>query len=428
MMHDTSITRRAFSSGLLAAGAAAMTRRATFGAPTNDRIRVGVIGCRNRGWQDAGLCIDAGRFEIVTVCDCDAAMIDNALGTKLKDKLPGKPKMEKDFRKVLDDNSIDAVINATPDHWHALITVQALAAGKHVFLEKPASHNIADGQAMIRAQAKRPDLIVLVGTQQRSGPHFMEAREFIQGGGLGKVAFARAWMVVERQVVPKIPDSTPPASLDYDLWLGPAPAVPYNEQRVHYNWHFFRNTGTGDMGNWGAHWLDVIRWFLNLDLPTSAASFGGQYVINDAKEFPDTHTVIYEFPNLTVLWEQRHWSRFCPNNRQTGVQLDGDKGSMVIDRGGWTFYPRKGEPEKHRGSELELSHIKNFADCIQGKAKPSVGIEEGCKSAIMCHMGNIAALIGRSVRFDAARQVFSGDPEANACLSRPYRAPWKLEV
>lgn len=423
------ITRRAFSAGVLAAGAAVVStrpRRAT-AAATGDKIRVGVIGCRTRGWQDAYQFIASGRFEIVTLCDCDTAMIDAAMATKLKDKL-ASPRREQDFRRLLDDKSLDAIINATPDHWHAWITVNALAAGKHVFLEKPASYNIADGQAMVGAQAKYPKLTVVVGTQQRSGPHFKEARDFVRSGGLGKVAFARAWLVADRHVVPKIPDAQPPASLDYDLWLGPAPQRPYNENRVHYNWHFMRDTGTGDMGNWGAHWLDVIRWFLDLDVPVSAAAVGGQYVIKDAKEFPDTHTVLYEFPRLTVLWEQRHWSKFGPNGKGGAVELDGDKGSMIIDRSGWTFYPREGPPQKHPGSELEIPHVTNFADCIQNGARPSVGIEDGCKSALMCHLGNIAAFVGHQVRFDPARQTFPGDEAASALIARPYREKWQLKV
>ncbi len=421
------MTRRQFAAGLLAAGTVALGHRRAPAAVAPERIRVAVIGCRNRGWQDALAFHESGRFEIVTLCDCDTAMLDEAM-KRLDGKLPRRPAHEKDFRKVLDDKRVDAVIVATPDHWHALMTVMALDAGKHVYLEKPASHNIVDGKAIVAAQRRHPDRVVAIGTQQRSGRHFVEAREFIASGGIGKVGFGRAWFTTHRQVVDIIPDGSPPPTLDYDLWLGPAPRRPYNANRLHYNWHFFRDYGTGDAGNWGAHWLDIVRWYAGLDLPRSVSAVGGRYIVKDAKEFPDTQTAIFEFPGCTVLWELRYWTSYRVNGMASGAEIGGDGGTVVIDRGGWTFHPResKAAPVKHGGSEMELAHVKNFADCITDGARPAAGALEGHRTATLCHMANLATFLNRRLAFDPATETFKDDAEANRLSGRDYRAPWKL--
>ena len=407
--------------------ATAVTAAGIKPAAANHKINAAVIGCRNRGGKDAAYFLDSGQFNIVTVCDCDKAMFGNALD-RIKDKVSRPPKQETDFRRVLEDRNVDAVIVATPDHWHALQTCMALDAGKHVFLEKPASYNINDGKAMVAAQKKHPDRVVMIGTQQRSGPHFFEAKEFIESGGLGKVGFCRGCIVHERPVLPIVPDTKPPETLDYSMWTGPAPLRPYNEYRVHYNWHFVREYGTGEMGNWGAHWLDVIRWFMNVGFPTAASGAGGQYVVKDAKEWPDTQTVIYEYPELTVLWEMRLWSKFGVGGRTTrGCEFNGEKGSLTIDRGGWTFYPRDGEPEQHRGRGLDIPHVTNFADAIRGEAKTNASIEEGHTSATLCHLGNISADLGTRVQFDPKRQTIVGNPIAKKMMGRKYRSPWSIE-
>ncbi len=408
----------------IAAAAAVVHAQA---AGSNERIRVGVLGVRNRGWQNAETFHKSGRFEIVTLCDCDRSSFDFAVG-KLEKVLPGTPKFEQDFRRVLDDRSIDAIVVATPDHWHALMTYMALEAGKHVFVEKPASLNINDGKAMVAAQQRHPGLVVAVGTQQRSGQHFKDAKAFIDGGGLGKVAFARAWMVGKRVVVKKVPDGNPPAGFDYDLWVGPAPLRPYNREKVHYNWHFMRDYGTNDAGNWGGHYLDTVRWFLNLDLPTAAAGFGGKYAVQDEKEWFDTQTTMFQFPDLTVVWEMRHWNEQGFERKGTGAEFRGDKGTLFIDRGGWTIQADKAEPVTHPGSRLEEPHVENFADCIAGRAKPAADIVEGHKTAVTCHLANITALLNRSVRFDSASQTIQGDSQAAALQAREYRSGWKIPL
>ncbi len=419
-----SMSRRMFlkSSAAMAAVSAASKVRA---AGSNDRIGAAVIGCRNRGWQNAQQFQRSGRFDVLALCDCDDAMIDVAMG-KLKKDLPRKPKRVKDFRHVLADREVEAVINATPDHWHALITVLALEAGKHVFLEKPASYNIDDGKAMVAAQQRHPKLTVAMGTQQRSGQHFKDAKAFIDSGGLGRIAFARAWMSGGRHIVKSVPDSDPPASLDYDMWVGPARYRPYNAEKLHYNWHFMRDYGTNDAGNWGAHYLDIVRWYADLGLPQAASGFGGKYIVKDAKEWFDTQTAMFHYPELTVVWELRHWTATGVNDRNTGAELRGDKGSMVVDRAGWVFYPKHGEPVKHDSSALDDPHVKNFADCIAGSARPAASIVEGHKTAVLCHLANIATLFNRQIEFDPATETIKNDPEARALEGREYRSQWKM--
>ena len=420
------VTRRDFLRTTAAVGAlSAVSQRAA----ANDRINVGVIGCRNRGTTVASFMLQSGHFNINTICDCDDAMLAKALADdRLKD-IAGVIKQEKDFRHLLDDNALDAILVATPDHWHAAMTIMALDAGKHVYLEKPASFNIEDGQAMVTAQEKHTKQVVHVGTQQRSGRHFMDAKDFIKEGGLGKVAFCRATFLTERHTVPVVPNADPPAGLDYEMWVGPAPMRPYNKELLHYNWHFLYDFGTGDMGNWGAHWLDVLRWLLDLDLPTSVAAYGGQFVQRDAKEWPDTQTVMYQFPELTMLWELRHWTRFMPGGGHGNCcEIDGDKGSIIINRNGWQFFPRdkKVKGKSHKGGLLDEAHVRNFAQAVRGEAKPSAPIVEGHKSAVLCHLGNIAARLNRSITFDPEKQTIVGDTEAEAMMGREYRKPWTL--
>ncbi len=416
------LSRRHFLYATAALAATSLSSRRVLGA--NDRIRVGIIGCRNRGHQDALSMAKSGLFEIATLCDCDTAMIDRAMA-ELEGHLPATPKFEQDFRRVLDDPGIDAVVNATPDHWHAALTNLALAAGKHVFVEKPASYNLGDGKQMVAAQARHPNLSVAVGTQQRSGAHFHEARAFLREGGLGKVAFARAWIVQDRGRIPAVPDGPPPGTLDYEMWVGPAPFRPYNENRCHYEWHWAREYGTGEMGNWGAHWLDVARWFLDVTYPTAVSGAGGMFVLKDIKEWPDTQTVLYDFPGVTLLWEQRIWSEASVNQMGGGCEFQGEKGSMYINRGGWTFAPREGRAVKHPGSELDVAHVTNFAQAIQGKVGLAAPIVEGHRSAALCHLGNLSVIHSARLEWDAESERITNHAAAAAESERIWRAPWQ---
>lgn len=420
----SSMSRRAFLKSSAALATASAVARAA--ASPNERIRVGIIGCRSRGWQNGQSFAASDRFDVTALCDCDTAMLDIAMA-KLEGKLTAAPKLERDFRRLLDDKSIDAICVATPDYWHAVMALMALDAGKHVYLEKPATYCIDEGKALVAAQKKHPNLAVLVGTQHRSGPHFHDAKEFLASGVAGRIGFVRAWTLHDRGTLPVVEDSEPPATLDYDMWLGPAPMRPYNKSRGHYNWHFMWDTGTGDMGNWGAHWLDSTRHLLDLDLPTKVSGMGDTHVINDAKEFPDTQTVLYEYHDLTVLWELRLWAHYGVNGKGTGVEFHGDAGTVIVDRGGWAYHPRKGEPKIHKANGMQAQHMQNFADVIAGAAKPAASIEDGHKSAMLCHLGNIATKLKRTLKVNVAAQTIEDDPEAAALMTRKqYRAPWVL--
>jgi len=418
------IGRRGFMKSATIAGSLLALGASGGEASPNSRINVAIVGCRNRGSGVMKSMLQTGLFNVVTLCDCDIG--NNSRGMLTFGKYADtdtRPKVERDFRKVLDDKEVEAVVVATPDHWHALMTVMALDAGKHVYVEKPASFNIAEGKAMVAAQERHPELTVLVGSQQRSGQHFQDARTFLHSGDLGKIGFCRAFYVNRREVLPIVPDSEPPEYLDYPMWLGPAPERPYNKNRSHYNWRFIRDYGTGEMGNWGAHWLDIIRWFLDLDFPLAVTAVGGTHVVYDAKEWPDTQTVLYEYPDLTVLWEHRQWTEQCSG---APCEIHGEKGSLMISRGGWSFHPADGDPVYHDGSEMDMAHAVNFADCIRGDSTPSAPIQEGYKSAVLCHLGNISATVKRRIEFDSETQSIVHDEEAKTLEMREYRPPWRL--
>ena len=418
------VSRRTF---LKTTAAATLAASGAMGASANERVTAAIIGCRNRGHQIANRFLDSGQFDVASLCDCDTAMIDVAMG-ELGDRAGRKPRHEEDFRRVLEDRAIDAVAICTPDHWHAHMAVMALDAGKHVYVEKPLSYTVEEGQGMVAAAAGHPSLTAVVGTQQRSGAHFHEAKAFIDGGGIGKVAFCRAWITHARERLQRVPDTAPPASLDYELWVGPAPIHPYNANRHHYNWHWVRDWGTGEMGNWGAHWLDVARWFLGLGSPEAVTGHGGTFVDRDIKEWPDTQTVLYEYPELTLVWEQRLWTEYSTNRMRSGVEFAGDKGTLLIDRAGWTVHPRQGKAQRHAKSELEVEHARNFALAIRGEAEPAATFADGHETAVLCHLGNIATLLGRRIEFSTEAQTITNDAEAAALLSRRYRAgfeaPW----
>lgn len=423
---DHTLSRRQFVQTAAAATAASTLGSVVKAAePKKEKLRAAIIGCRNRGWQLANNFNASGRFDVVTMCDCDDAMYDQGLHALHRRNIEISPKFVKDFRQVLDDTSIHAVAIAAPDQWHALMTIMALEAGKHVYVEKPASYDVRDGRAMVKAQEKHPDLTVQVGTQQRSGQHWEDCRQFIAEGGIGKVGFARAYAAFTRHFLKESPVTDPPKTLDYDLWTGPAPMRPYARYRVHYNWHFIEGYGTGDVTNWGVHWMDSTRHLLDLGYPRKVSAQGFK-LVEDAKEWPDTFSVLYEYPELSVIWEMRSWTTHRINGRGLGIEIGGDKGTVVIDRGGWEFDPREGETVKHKGSNQDVAHAQNFADCITGDAKPNSPIEEGHISTAMCNLANVANAVGHTIEWDAETETVTNDKKANEYLGREYREPWTM--
>ncbi len=360
--------------------------------------------------------------EIVYVCDPDANVVADALKA-VNPRQKREPKVEKDVRKVLEDRDVTALVVAAPDHWHSLATVWACQAHKHVYVEKPVSHNVVEGRRMVEA-ARKYDRVVQAGTQRRSGAHFASAAEFVRSGKLGKVPFAQAWIAGDRKSIGHKEDAKVPEGVDYNLWLGPAPERAFNANRFHYNWHWNWDYGTGEIGNNGIHYLDVIRMVAGLDAPTRVSCGGGKNFYDDDQQTPDTMVVTFDFPGTAVTWEHRIWSKTGYNDEPSGVILYGAKGTLVFDKKGWHVID--GVEASDKAADLERPHLRNFLDCVRDGKRPNADIEEGHKSTRLCHLGNIASRVGRTLHFDAANETIEDDREANELLARGYRKPFAL--
>lgn len=412
----------------------------------NDRINVAVIGIRGRGvshidaWCELK---ESHNVRLKTLCDTDEQFFDPRSKTVF-DKSGIKPTTEWDMRKVLDDKEIDIVSFATPNHWHALGTIWACQAGKHVYVEKPASHNIWEGRKMIEASRKY-DKRIQVGFQNRSIPNVMEAMKFLHGGGIGEVYMARGLCVKPRDSFGIAKDSTPPASLHYDRWLGPAPYRPYNEKRGHYNWHWFWDTGNGDTGNQGPHQFDIARWGLNKnEHPVSVFSSGGIYGIDRTQceqETPNTQLTIAKYNDGKILeFETR--GRYSNSESGLGIKIGnifyGSEGYLEIDGSTWRAYRNK-ESEPFAGSKVvqanasetltgssNTEHFVNFLDAIKSGNNETLhcDILDGHYSSAVPFLANISYRLGREIRFIGNTEKCINDPAADAMLTRKYRSPY----
>jgi predicted dehydrogenase len=356
--------------------------------------------------------------DIAWVCDVDERLYPDALKA-VAARQKRAPRVEKDVRRVLEDKNVTALVVAAPDHWHALAAIWACQAGKHVYVEKPISHNLSEGRRMVEA-ARRHDRVVQVGTQRRSSPQCARAVELVRSGKLGKIPFARGWIAGHRPSIGHAKNTAAPKGVDYDLWLGPAALRPFNPNRFHYKWHWFWDYGTGELGNNGIHALDLIRWALNVDAPVRVSAGGGKFFYDDDQETPDTMAVTYDFPGCSVTWEHRIWSREKPDG---GVILYGERGTLVFDGRGW--HVQDGLEAADKGDiDADTPHQRNFLDCIKNGGRPNADIEDGHKSTRLCHLGNIALRTGRALRFDAKTETCVNDAEANRLLGRRYRKPF----
>jgi predicted dehydrogenase len=388
------------------------------------KVVMGIIGLRGRGKDLLRGFSAFDDVEIAYVCDPDLNVVPRVL-KELPARHKRQPKVVQDMRDIFSDKSVDAVAVAAPDHWHALATVWACQANKHVYVEKPISHNLVEGRRMVQA-ARKYNRVVQVGTQRRSGEYVAKAAEVVRSGKLGKVPFARAWIAGHRKSIGKKADAAVPDKVDYNLWLGPAPERPFNHNRFHYNWHWFWDYGTGELGNNGIHGLDVIRWMLDLDAPQRVTSGGGKFFYDDDQQTPDTMTVTFDFPHCSVVWEHRIWAKTGLRNESFGIELVGEKGTLVIDGKGW--HVENGPELAEKATAIERPHLRNFLDCIASGKRPAADIEEGHRSTRLCHLGNIAFRLGRVVRFDATTESIPGDAEAAKLLSRTYRKGFVLPV
>lgn len=392
-------------------------------ADRSEAVRIGVIGVRNQGRTLAARLAKMSDATVTALCDVDSNQEATAVQA-VTEHQESTPIWVKDFRKILDDPEIDAVVIATPDHWHGIMGVEACLAGKDVYLEKPVAHTIEEGRRILDA-AQKNERVVQTGLQQRSGSHFQSAIELVQSGRIGTVRFAKAWVANSRKPLQHRRDEAAPQGVDYDMWLGPAPKRQFNANRFHHQWQWYTDYGTGELGNWGVHLLDIARWGLEVDLPSRVSASGGTYVFSGHNELPDTMAATFHYPRHTITWEHRLWSNHGLEGRGSGVAFHGEKGTLVIDRSGWKVYDSKERLHSDAG-ELLGGHLQNFIDCVRTRHRPNADIEIGHLSTTLCHLGNISWQLGREVRFDAETESFIEDAEADRLLSKPYRSPWQL--
>jgi predicted dehydrogenase len=417
------------SASLLAASGIGAAQAAPKGA--NDKLVVGLIGCGGRGSNVAGMFRNVPNVEVAYVSDVD----DNRRAAAAKTFNIASNKSVADLRRVLDDKSVDAVLIATPDHWHSIAAILACDAGKHVYVEKPISHNIREGRLLVEAAARNRTL-VQHGTQSRSTGMMIDAVKLLRDGIIGNVMVAKCWNIQRRGSIGRGQDTAPPAGFDYDTWVGPATMIPYRTNRVHNRWTWWYHFGTGDMGNDGVHDIDYTRWGLGVEThPTKVAALGGKFMYDDDQEFPDTQQVTFEYPGdgqpgnrKLFIYEQRLWSSNYPHNTDSGAEFYGTKGQMYLSRRGKLEIiddrnqpiPNSVKPERQN----DQAHVQNFCDAIRTGAKLNADALIGHLSTSLCHLGNIATRLGRSLTFDPQREQFVGDEEANALVRRPYRDHW----
>ena len=423
-------TRRKFleeaPSGLAAGVALAYANRA-WGGDANDEVVVGLVGCGGRGVYLAEHFAKVANVRVAWVCDADAKRLARAA----KGFGSATAKATDDMRRMCDDPALDAVIVATPDHWHAPAAILACDAGKHVYVEKPCSHNLREGRLLVDA-ARRNDRVVQHGTQVRSTAMMSDAAQMLRDGLIGDVLVAKAWNVQRRRSIGHGKPEAAPKQLDYEAWVGPAPMIPYQANRVHDGWHWWYHFGTGDMGNDGVHDIDYARWGLGVEThPNRIVALGGKYFFDDDQEFPDTQQVTFEYlgdgkpgAKRMLVYEQRLWSKNHPHDVDSGVEYYGTEGQLFLSRRGKAELSgpgnRKLDPKLRLQPQDADSHIANFIEAVRGAAKPNAEIEVGHLTASLCHLGNLATRVGRSLHFDPQAEKILGDDQANAMLTRDY--------
>jgi predicted dehydrogenase len=419
------LTRRELLEGSAAAVAASALARTTGARSANEQVTVAIVGLRTRGKSLAQEFTELDDVRIAAVCDVDESMFGPTCQV-IEESGRKRPERETDVRRLIDRKDIDALVLATPDHWHAHPTIWACQAGKDVYVEKPISHNLVEGRRMVEA-ARRHRRVVQVGTQRRSSPHWTEAMEVIRSGRLGKVSQVRTWLFNTIASIGHPENTSVPPGVDYDLWLGPAPRRPFNPGRFHYDWHWFWDYGTGQMGNNGIHFLDIARWGLGLEYPTHVSSGGGKLHFDDDTETPDTQVVNFDYSDVLVTWEHRVWSAHGLGGRRYGIEFHGDRATLLIDNVRWEIFEDDQLVEQSAaGTTLTVQHLRNFIDCIRTRERPAADIEEGHISSALCHIGNIAHRTGRRLRFDSQSEKFPDDPEVDVHLARTYAEGWDL--
>jgi predicted dehydrogenase len=433
----TKLTRRRFigktALATLATGSLSspFIRSVRAGEPgANDKVRIGLIGCGGMGQGDLKCFFLNPEVDCAVICDVDDAQTSK--GVDICEQQRGKkPDTVKDFRHVLDRKDVDVVLIATPDHWHALPAVMACQAGRDVYVEKPLAKTIDEGRAMVEA-AQRHKRVVQMGSQWRSCQHIIEATEMIRSGRLGKVSMARGWAYLDwLPSIGKVADCAPPASVDYDFWLGPAPKRPFNPNRFHFNFRWFWDYAGGLMTDWGVHLINMLEMGTPSDAPKTVSSCGGKFTFDDDSETPDSQVTVYEFPTCQLVWEHRAGLNNGLNGRPWGVEWNGTEGTIILNDAGWEIITEKKQAnldsQKMRGSgDPRPAHVRNFLDCVKSRQQPVLNLEVGHRVSTLAHLGNIAYRTGHKLVWDGAKEKIYGDHEADKFVGVKYRHPWHL--
>ncbi len=397
-----------------------------YGSAKNKTLKMGVIGVGWYGMVDAKAALKAGGVEIIAICDVDSEHLSK--NAEELEKLQGKrPKTFKLYQDLLELKELDAVIIASPPHWHPLQFIAALKKGLDVYCEKPLSYDIREGRAMVEA-AKKYGQIVQVGFQRRQNQAFHEAKQFIDDGKAGEIVQVDAQIHYQAGVKDSTPQA-PPASLDWDLWCGPGPKIPYSEQVGHFNWRLEKTSGHGHLVDWGIHLIDGTRMILGLGAPNKIIASGGLYYMKDKITTPDTLTVQYEFDRCPVVWRHRLWGaeEYAPEVNN-GIFFYGDKATVYVHDSRWLVIPKGKNKERQEfksQTDAGLNHMADFLKCVREREQPSCSIEEGYRSTSTVQLGMIAYESESVVKWDAATETIQDNPAASNLLKRDYRTPWK---
>jgi len=425
---SNAINRRHFLAASAATGLALTEAAATQqNDQANQKLLVGVMGTGSRGAGLASAFQQQPGVEVAYVCDVDQGRAERAAAAvqKISNRVP---RVGADFRRILDDKAVDILVVATCNHWHALAAILACAANKHVYVEKPCSHNPREGELLVQA-ARNHKRYVQMGNQRRSWPKVIEGIEEVRKGAIGRAYLAQGWYFNNRPSIGQGKAGAPPQGLDYDRWQGPAPRRPFRTNYLHYNWHWFWHWGNGELGNNGIHMIDLCRWGLGVDLPVRVTSAGGRYRFEDDQETPDTHIVSYEFDGKkAITWEGLSCSRL-PAGRLADVVFHGETGTLAINNGGYTIHDPAGkELRRATGTAGDAIHLANFLNAIRSGARLNSEIEEAAKSTLLCHLGNIAHRTGRSLQCDPKTGNIQNDKPAMAYWTREYEKGWEPRV
>jgi len=392
---------------------------------TASTVALGVMGVNNRGAALASGFAKLPNVRVETICDVDS-LVAGRVTDKLSKEISHTPNIVSDFRRILDDKKIDAIVIAAPNHWHAPAALLACAAGKHVSVEKPCSHTAQEGEWLIHA-AKKHDRIVNMGVQRRSWPAIQEAISKIHDGIIGDVHYARTWYNNRRESIGTKTPGIIPDALNWDLWQGPSPHTAYRENVLPYNWHWFWNWGNGELGNNGIHAIDIARWGLNVDFPIRVSAGGGKYRHQDDQQTPDTLMVTYDFPGKkTMTWEGLSWSPLGPDHSRFGLSFHGTKGSIVVRDPGYTLFDMMDkEISTHVDRAGDVDHLTNFVDSIRNAKKPNADIDNAHRSTLLCHLGNIAFRTNTTLEIDPNNGHIKNLPDVDTWWSKDYENGWQ---